>query len=153
MVWNYEEIHAITRKFLLLISSSVSSSEKQVQAQSFLSLTFKVAMFRKYIFVRCSLIFRISLKYFIGINCVYIFAHLKLAKDNYSWTSCVVLYCEPPPPSMKLTLPSWEVYPPRSFTQVRQQGELNWVSQLQASGQQFPSPEKPRPESILIRQD
>ena len=32
--------------------------------------TFKVVMFRKYIFVRCSLIFRISLEYLIGIHCV-----------------------------------------------------------------------------------
>ena len=26
-------------------------------------------------------------------------------------------------------------YPPRSFTQVRQQGQLNWASQFQPSGQ------------------
>ena len=30
-------------------------------------------------------------------------------------------------------------YPPRSFTQVRQRGELNWASQLQPSGQQISS--------------
>ena len=44
-------------------------------------------------------------------------------------------------------------YPPRIFTQVRQQGELNWESQLEPSGQHTPSHVMSRPESILIRQD
>ena len=44
-------------------------------------------------------------------------------------------------------------YPPRSFTQVHQRGELNCASQLQSSGQQTTSIVISRPESILIRQD
>ena len=52
-------------------------------------------------------------------------------------------------PSIKLTLPS----PPRSFTQVRQWGELKWMSQLQWSGQQVFSAVMSKPISILIGQD
>ena len=36
---------------------------------------------------------------------------------------------------MELTFRGEGAYPLRSFTQVRQQGELNWASQLQPSSQ------------------
>ena len=57
------------------------------------------------------------------------------------------------PPRWNSPWPGEGAYPPRSFTQVRQRGELNWVSQLQPSGQPISSIIMARPESIPIRQD
>ena len=43
------------------------------------------------------------------------------------------------PPRWNLPCHDEGAYPPRSFTHVRQRGELNWASQLQPSGQQISS--------------
>ena len=43
------------------------------------------------------------------------------------------------PPRWNLPCHDEGAYPPRSFTDVRQRGELNWASQLQPSGQQISS--------------
>ena len=55
------------------------------------------------------------------------------------------------PPRWNLPCHDEGAYPPRSFTHVRQRGELNWASQLQPSGQQISSILIQFASSILIQ--
>ena len=80
---------------------------------------------------------------------------------SISWRLCICTqfmstnsWHESSSPSMKLSLSRWGgLIHQEVSAKLRQQVDLNWVSQLKPSGQQIFSTIISSPESILIRQD